>query len=75
MSGWLPRKSSDRKNNIKENTMNLYDDEIYDHKMEEIVVHLEYFLLDVMRVAAKRLIDNNADLFLSNKTQTGNDDF
>jgi hypothetical protein len=55
--------------------MNLYDDEIYDHKMEEIVVHLEYFLLDLMRVAAKRLIDNNADLFLSKQPQTGNDDF
>jgi hypothetical protein len=55
--------------------MNLYDDEIYDHKMEEIVVHLEYFLLDLMRVATKRLIDNNADLFLSKQQQTGSDDF
>jgi hypothetical protein len=55
--------------------MNLYDDEIYDHKMEEIVVHLEYFLLDLMRVAAKRLIDNNADLFSKNQPQTGKDDF
>jgi hypothetical protein len=55
--------------------MNLYDDEIYDHKMEEIVVNLEYFLLDLMRVAAKRLVTNNADLFPDNKTQTGNDDF
>jgi len=55
--------------------MNLYDDEIYDHKMEEIVVHLEYFLLDLMRVAAKRLIDNNADLFASKQPQTGNDEF
>ncbi|HOD98740.1 MAG TPA: hypothetical protein PLU95_02810 [Syntrophales bacterium] len=55
--------------------MNLYDDEIYDHKMEEIVVHLEYFLLDLMRVAAKRLIDNNADLFANSQPQTSNDDF
>ena len=55
--------------------MNLYDDEIYDHKMEEIVVHLEYFLLDLMRVAAKRLIDNNADLLASKQPQTGNDEF
>jgi len=55
--------------------MNLYDDGIYDHKMEEIVVHLEYFLLDLMRVATKRLIDNNADLFLIKQQQTGNDDF
>jgi len=60
---------------MKENNMNLYDDEIYDYKMEEIVVHLEYFLLDLMRVAAKRLIDNNADLFPNNQPQTGNDDF
>ena len=55
--------------------MNLYDDEIYDHKMEEIVVHIEYFLLDLMRVAVKRLIENNADLFLNNQPQTGKDDF
>ena len=55
--------------------MNLYDDEIYDHKMEEIVVNLEYFLLDLMRVAAKRLIANNADLFLNNPPQPRNDDF
>jgi hypothetical protein len=43
--------------------------------MEEIVVHLEYFLLDLMRVAAKRLIDNNADLLASKQPQTGNDEF
>ena len=43
--------------------------------MEEIVVHLEYFLLDLMRVAAKRLIDNNADLFASKQPRTGNDEF
>ena len=55
--------------------MNLYDDEIYDHKMEEIVVHLEYFLLDLMRGGSKKLIDNNADLFANSQPQTSNDDF
>ncbi len=55
--------------------MNLYDDEIYNHKMEEIVVHLEYFHLDLMRIATKRLIDNNADLFPDHQPQTDNDDF
>lgn len=42
--------------------MNPYDDEAYDHKMEEIAASLEVFILDVIRSAVKRPHDNNADL-------------
>ena len=53
--------------------MNINDEEAYDHKMEEIIVSLEVFILDVLGTAVKRLRDNN-DAFLQNVTSQNRDD-
>ncbi len=39
--------------------MNLNDEEGFEVKMEEIVVSLEMFILDVISTAVKRLMENN----------------
>lgn len=53
--------------------MNLNDDEAYDHKIEEIIVSLEVFILDVLGAAVKRLLDNNV-AFLQDATHQNQDD-
>ena len=55
--------------------MNINDDEAYDHKMEEIIVSLEVFILDVISTAVKRLLDNNATFLQNIPNQNRVDDF
>ncbi len=55
--------------------MNINDDEAYDQKMEEIIVSLEVFILDIVGAAVKRLLDNNAAFLQNAQNQKQNDDF
>jgi len=55
--------------------MNINDEEAYDHKMEEIIVSLEVFILDVLGAAVKRLLDNNAAFLKDSPHQNQIDDF
>ena len=55
--------------------MNLNDDEAYDRKMEDIIVSLEVFILDVIGAAVKRLLDNNAAFLQDAPNQNQDDDF
>jgi len=55
--------------------MNLNDEEAYDCKMEEIIVNLEVFILDVIGTAVKRLIDNNAAFLQDVPNQNQDHDF
>ena len=55
--------------------MNINDEEAYDHKMEEIIVSLEVFILDVLGTAVKRLLDNNAAFLQDSPHQNRDDDF
>ena len=55
--------------------MNINDEEAYDHKMEEIIVSLEVFILDVLGTAVKRLLDNNAAFLQDSTHQNQADDF
>jgi len=55
--------------------MNINDDEAYDQKMEEIIVSLEVFILDIVGAAVKRLLDNNAAFLQNAQNQNQNDDF
>jgi len=45
-------------------SMSLYNDDLYEEKVEEIVVHLEYFMLNLLHRAAVRLNENNEPLLL-----------
>jgi hypothetical protein len=60
---------------IKENAMNINDEEAYDHKMDNIIVSLEVFILDVIGTAVKRLLDNNAAFLKDVPNQSRDDDF
>jgi hypothetical protein len=60
---------------IKENAMNINDEEAYNQKMEEIIVSLEVFILDVISTAMKRLLDNNAAFLKDVPNQNRDDDF
>ena len=55
--------------------MNINDEEAYDHKMEEIIVSLEVFILDVLGAAVKRLLDNNAAFIQDVPNKNWDDDF
>jgi hypothetical protein len=55
--------------------MNINDEEAYDHKMENIIVSLEVFILDVIGTAVKRLLDNNATFLKDVPNQSRDDDF
>jgi hypothetical protein len=55
--------------------MNINDEEAYDHKMEEIIVSLEVFILDVLGTAVKRLLDNNAAFLQAIPRQNQDDQF
>lgn len=55
--------------------MNINDEEAYDHKMEEIIVSLEVFILDVISTAVKRLLDNNAAFLKDVPNQNQDADF
>ena len=55
--------------------MNINDDEAYDRKMEDIIVSLEVFILDVIGTAVKRLLDNNAAFLKDVPNQNQDDDF
>ncbi len=55
--------------------MNINDEEAYDHKIEEIIVSLEVFILDVIGTAVKRLLDNNAAFLQDVPHQNQDDDF
>ena len=55
--------------------MNINDEEAYDHKMEEIIVSLEVFILDVLGTAVKRLLDNNAAFLQDTPSQNQDDHF
>lgn len=56
-------------------TMNINDEEAYDHKMEEIIVSLEVFILDVIGAAVKRLLDNHAAFLQDVPNQNQDDNF
>ena len=58
-----------------ENAMNINDEEAYDCKMEEIIVSLEVFILDVLGAAVKRLRDNNAAFLQDTPHQNQDNDF
>jgi hypothetical protein len=55
--------------------MNINDEEAYDHKMEEIIVSLEVFILDVIGTAVKRLLDNHAAFLRDVPNQNQDDNF
>ena len=55
--------------------MNINDEEPYDCKMEEIIVSLEVFILDVLGAAVKRLRDNNAAFLQDTPHQNQDNDF
>lgn len=55
--------------------MNINDEDAYDCKMEEIIVSLEVFILDVLGAAVKRLRDNNAAFLQDAPNQNQDDDF
>ena len=55
--------------------MNINDDEAYDRKMEDIIVSLEVFILDVIGTAVKRLLDNNAAFLKDVPNQNQDGDF
>ena len=55
--------------------MNINDEDAYDHKMEEIIVSLEVFILDVLGAAVKRLLNNNADFLQDVPNQNQDCDF
>ena len=55
--------------------MNLNDEEAYDYKMEDIIVSLEVFILDVIGTAVKRLLDNNAAFLQDTPHQNQDDNF
>jgi hypothetical protein len=55
--------------------MNLNDEEAYDRKMEEIIISLEVFILDVLGAAVKRLLDNNGAFLQDTPHQHQDDDF
>ncbi len=55
--------------------MNINDEDAYDCKMEEIIVSLEVFVLDVLGAAVKRLLDNNAAFLQDTPHQNQDDDF
>jgi hypothetical protein len=55
--------------------MNINDEGAYDRKMEEIIVSLEVFILDVIGAAVKRLLDNNAAFLKDIPNQNQDDGF
>ena len=55
--------------------MNINDEEAFDRKMEEIILSLEVFILDVLGTAVKRLLDNNAAFLQDVPIQNRDDDF
>jgi len=55
--------------------MNINDEEPYNCKMEEIIVGLEIFILDILGAAVKRLRDNNAAFLQDVPNQNQDDDF
>ena len=54
--------------------MNINDEEAYDCKMEEIIVSLEVFILEILAAAVKRLRDNNAAFLQDVSNQNQDDD-
>ncbi len=55
--------------------MNVNDQDAYDQKMEEIIVTLEVFILDIIGAALKRLLDNNAAFLKNSSNQNQDADF
>lgn len=55
--------------------MNINDEDAYDQKMEEIIVTLEVFILDIIGTAIKRLMENNAAFLQNVPNQNQNGDF
>jgi len=55
--------------------MNVNDEDAYDQKMEEIIVSLEVFILDIIGTAIKRLMENNAAFLQNVPNQNQNGDF
>jgi hypothetical protein len=55
--------------------MNINDFEAYDNKMEDIILSLEVFILDVLGTAVKRLLDNNAAFLKDIPNQNQDDGF
>ena len=55
--------------------MNVNDEDAYDQKMEEIIVSLEVFILDIIGAALTRLLDNNAAFLKNAPNQNQNGDF
>ena len=55
--------------------MYINDEEAYDRKMEDIIVSLEVFILDVLGAAVKRLLANNGDFLKDTPHQHQDDDF
>jgi len=55
--------------------MNINDEEPYDCKMEEIIVSLEVFILDILGAAVKRLRDNHAAFLQDTPQQKQDNDF
>ena len=60
---------------MKEKAMYINDEEAYDRKMEDIIVSLEVFILDVLGAAVKRLLANNGDFLKDTPPQHLDDNF
>ncbi len=73
MSGWPLQKSF--KHPSKESIMNVNDEDAYGQKMEEIIVGLEVFILDILGAAVNRLLENNAAFLKNVPNQNQNDNF
>ncbi len=55
--------------------MNVNDEDAYGQKMEEIIVGLEVFILDILGAAVNRLLENNAAFLKNVPNQNQNDNF
>jgi hypothetical protein len=55
--------------------MNINDEDAYGQKMEEIIVNLEIFILDMICSAVNRLLENNAAFLQNGPNQNQDNDF
>lgn len=55
--------------------MNVNDEDAYDQKMENIIVSLEVFILDIIAAAVNRLLENNSAFLKNVPTQNQDSDF
>jgi len=55
--------------------MNINDEDAYGQKMEEIIVNLKIFILDMIRSAVSRLLENNTAFLRNAPNKNQDNDF